>query len=408
MKTEFLSHRDFSSAGRASTVKIQSLWRGYRIRKNFIFKKSYNLAKQFIAQNPEMIDVPKANSGMTKVFLPQNLPVILKALGVERSKKRFFTMWKARDLCIKSGYKHLLIPKACPYKEYNIEDRLPVHDVLQREQVALYEENSKKFTQVAKEFTGFLCQSFFPDILTETHCYRQKDEIPLVRCDNLPMLIDKDGKGKMALIDLGGYYVRTTRLTLEEALERAKTAIFIFPYHLAEILEVMQIFCPEIRSEISYLQELCHRTLRHFKSVYADHREFIAAKMDSNLQPFCQNDEDVMKKTQLLIEEAYKIFSSEEKIFLCHKKIALFRVNILEPILKVLVENHNKPTLDYNQRAKTFNCEFLHEAFPREVDFDRAKSFLLLLLQKLIDRNEICYVNIFYNRFNKLNLRIHY
>jgi len=356
-----------------------------------------------------MIGVPRAKSGITKVFFPLNLPVILKALGVERSKRRFFTMWTARDLCVKSGYKHLLIPKACPYKEYNIEDCLPVHDVMQRDQVALYEENCEKFTQAVKEFTGFLCQSVFLDILTETHGYRQKDEVPLVRCDNLPLLIDKDGKGKIALIDLGGHYVRTTKLTLQEAVECAKTAIVVFPYHLVEILEIMHIFCPEISSKITDLQELCQQTIKQFRSIYADHREFIEAKCQSHLQPFCQNKEDIVKKTQLLIEDAYKIFSSKkEKKLLCPEKITLFAVNIMESILEILIENNKKPTLDFNQRAKTFNCEFLNEAFPMEKDLDQAKSFLLLILQQLIDMNEICYANLFLNRFKKLQLRIHY
>lgn len=257
-----------------SLVKIQSLWRGYTVRRNYLSSDLYIAALQFIENCPTMKDVPRANAGVTKVFLPDQLPVVFKNLGPVRSKNRFFTMWKARDICLRYNYKHLLIPRAHPTLEYNIEDRFPVTHMTLRQQIALYEENQGSFSNAAKDFTGFLCRFIFPDIVTFDHPYLRGDPVPLVRSDNIPFLIEGN-VGKVALIDLGGLRARSHELSLDEALESAKTAIYIFPYHFSEIYEVVSSFCPEIQTRFTILEEVCKKTTIQFKSVYADHKAFI-------------------------------------------------------------------------------------------------------------------------------------
>lgn len=391
---EYKSTSDRSS----SILKIQSLWRGYRIRRNFLPKALYNLGVQFIKQCPKMTDVPKAASGVTDVFLPEDLPLVFKALGGQRSKNRFFTMWKARDLCLKNGYKHLLVPKACPYAEYNVEGRLPVHTVAQREQIALYEENKEKFSKVVEEFAGFLCQCIFPDILTFTHPYLKKDKIPLGRCDNIPLLINNN-MGEIALIDLGGHQLREHKLSLDEAVECAKTAIFIFPYHFDEIVKVVHSFCPEIYFELSCLKEICQQTIIQFKSIYIDHKEFIQRKSQSNAQPFCHTQYDITERVQLLIEDAIK--TQKDECIFNDKKFVLFVESILRQILTKLIENYNKPILDFSLRSITIN-------FENEFSNSDEKKIINLILKQLIDKDEICYANLFFNRSEKLFVRIHY
>lgn len=153
MSVQLVSEKHFSKDTIDAVLKFQNLWRGYRVRRNFISKHTYISAKHYIDHCKSLEDIPKACSGITKVYLPAHLPVVFKALGLQKSKRRFFTMCKARDLCIKNGYKSLWIPAARPYKDYNIKEKLPVHDVRQREQIALYEENQEKFTLAISELT---------------------------------------------------------------------------------------------------------------------------------------------------------------------------------------------------------------------------------------------------------------
>lgn len=396
MNTRPVENKIFSDRS-GSALKIQSLWRGYRIRRNLLPKKLYDSAIQFITKYPTMTDVPKASSGVTDVFLPNDLPLVFKALGEQRSKKRFFTMWKTRDLCLKSGYKHLRIPKAYPYAKYNIEERFPVDAVKQREQIALYEENKDKFSKVVKEFTGFLCKCIFPDILTFSHPYVKKDKIPLVRCDNIPLLINND-VGEIALIDLGGHQIREHKLSVEEALECAKTAIFIFPYHFDVIIEVVYSFCPEIYSELSLLKEISQQTVTQYKSIYADHKEFILTKSRSDAQIFCTKNVDVINKIKLLIDDAVE--SQKEEYILNDTKSLETVENIVGQVLVKLVEGFNKKILDLNTRVLTINCD--------EVESSHSSNILILILNKLISLNEICYANLYFNRSGKLFLRIHY
>lgn len=351
-------------------IKIQSIWRGYQVRKGFISKNLYDLAVQFIQQNPAMMGVPRAASGITPVYLPNLLPVVLKDLGEGRVSKRFCYMWEARDLCLRNGYNHLLIPRAHPYAHFNIEERLPVHEVTQREQIALYEDNKERFSEAVKDFTGFLCQSVFPDILTYTHPYLQKTNIPLGRCDNLPLLI-REGVGQIALIDLGGLKIKNGKLAIDEAIEAALAAIYIFPYHFDEILGVVHSFCPEIDRELPQLEEVCRQTLKGFKSIYADHQEFIQNQnqgLDGSLNwdlPVHQNEE-----FNRMME------------------------GILSQISKRVMEH---PILDFNQRMLTL--KILHKG---------AEEFINQVTKRLIDRKAICYANLFYKRSGEMFLRVHY
>ncbi len=224
-----------------SVEKIQNLWRGHLVRKNFLYKKLYELGVAFIMQNPDMKDVPRATSGVTPVYLPLTLPLVFKNLGESRAIRRFCYIWKAKELCFKNGYQFLLIPNARPHMNFNIEEKLPVHDVTTREQICLYVENKEKFSAPAKEFAGLLCQSIFPDILAYEHPYKDQNNIPLRGCDNVPLMMRKE-QGYIALIDLGGFQVRSGKLLYEDAFEAAKTAVCFFPYHVEEILEVVQSF----------------------------------------------------------------------------------------------------------------------------------------------------------------------
>lgn len=311
-------------------IKAQSVWRGHLVRKNFISKQLHELAIQFITQNPAMKDVPRAASGITPVYLPLTLPLVFKDLGEERAKQRFFYIWGVRGVCFKNGYKFLLIPKARPYLNFNLEEKLPVVDVTIREQIALYEENKKKFSAAVREFTGLLCQMIFPDILTYSHPYLDKNRIPLRRCDNLPLLITEN-TGKIALIDQGGLQLRNDKLSIDDAIEVAKTSIYLFPYHFDEAMEVIYSYHPKIVQQLSSLKEISQQTVTVFKNIYANHKEFI------------------------------KLTKSDFK----HR------------MLTIKISEEKKDLID-------------------------------LVMRQLLERNVICYANLYFNRSGELCVRVHY
>lgn len=377
-------------------IKLQSLWRGYRVRRNFLSKTLFLSSKAFIDKCSDMSLQPKASAGITKVYLPDHLPVVFKELGPERSKKRFLTMCEARDLCCLMGYRHLLIPSAHPYQRYNIEDKLPVHAVTQREQIALYSENKDKFTQAVREFTGFLCHSIFPDILTETHPYQRESKIPLVRCDNLPLVMEKD-KGKIALIDLGGYAIRKEPLSLVEAIESAKTAIFIFPYHFNAIFEAIVENCPEAYSEKAALQELCNEVIHRYKSIYEDHRDFILQKIHS---PHSSNQKNIRAITTF---EHSPLQSLD------------FQVQFVEKIMSQIPDILTEETSSMNSlvqfvcsRSITIKCRSILDSFAHDLSAEEAMYYFQCILDSLVEANIICFANQFNNRFGEPSIRIHY
>lgn len=393
-------------------IKLQCLWRGYRVRRNFLSRNLYLLAKKEIDQCPNITAFPKAASGITHVYLSPTLPVVFKALGMQRNTNRFFTMWEAKDICIRSGYKHLLIPASHPYKEYNIEDKLPVHDVKQREQTALYDENHRKFTQAAREFTGFLCQGIFEDIVTDTHPYQREIKIPLGRCDNLPFLFNGDN-GVVALIDLGGYEVRKEKLSLDQALECAKTAIYIFPHHFEEIFKEIVAFCPEASKARLHLQEICEQTLIRFKDIYQAHRQFIQQKMLSEAQlDSVQRIENVVQNIRRAMptvnEETLTLLVRKIMLAISQKlnEITIIKQSDLYPTPLALVSEWDI-THHVCQRFLSLKFNELSEIFKGECSESQIQVCLRMIFEEL-DGKEICYANQYVSRSDELLIRIHF
>lgn len=370
-------------------IKIQSLWRGHRVRRNFLARDLFLLAKRFLNGNVNMASLPKAPAGVTPVYLHPTSPIVFKALGVERSKRRFSTMCAARDLCVQKGYSRLLIPKARPYGEYNIEDKLLVYDVRQRDQVALYEENQSSFTQAVREFTGFLCQSVFPDILTETHPYRDEAGIPIGRCDNLPLLLEGN-QGLIALIDLGGVSIRKEQLLPEQAFECARTSLYIFPHHFDDIFETVKSFCPEISEKHSLLIQIGAQARTQYQNIFKSHFQFVQQKIGS----LCfVPSKDLIQNTSC----------SEDTLQQVLKIIAL-------PIKHKLAElTTRQETLTTQVCARFVTIPFndLAAVFPSDSSASSTKKIILAVLDALMG-HEICYANLYRNRSQELLIRIHF
>ena len=147
-----------------AATKIQSMCRSYLARGELARKQSHYLSHALFegalpyinSPFPGLSRLPKALNGKTRVYLPKELPVVLKDSGSPQNLHRFEKMQQASKICMQNEYVHLVIPKARIYGDFIIESRLPItlHDF--KGQIGLYIENCEQFTNAVKEFTGFL------------------------------------------------------------------------------------------------------------------------------------------------------------------------------------------------------------------------------------------------------------
>jgi hypothetical protein len=238
---------------------IQSLYRGYLVRKHFISEPLRKEAALRIEDVGRLALMPLASSGVHVVYLPEDLPVVLKKLGTKSAKNRFWANWNAAHLCKRFRYMHLVVPKCIKHKDFTIEEKFPVDKVTLKSQTELYMKNRSQFSEVAKEWISFLLGSELDDILTLDHPYKKGEPIPLARSDNLPLFLDK-GKGKIALVDLGGYRLREQDPSKEEVYACVKSALALFPSHLEEICSVANV-------SVADFMELSQKTETLFQTI---------------------------------------------------------------------------------------------------------------------------------------------
>jgi hypothetical protein len=269
----------------SAAIKIQSSWRGHlariKVEKARMYLLSYALlvkAKPYVDDPSNLKDVPLAYSGKTRVYLPTELPIVLKQSGSPANQKRFDQMRQGRDICERSGYQRLVIPKARVYGDFIVESRLPITMHGTKEQIGLYIDNRERFAVVVQEFTGFLCQSRFHDITGFTRDpYGTLSETPLGRYDNVALYLEED-QGKIGLIDLECFEPGCIRMQKGLCFLKCRDAVHLFPYHLDEIMSVAKRFDPDIESYRGILERERAGALKRFKLAYEDHLEFIRKK----------------------------------------------------------------------------------------------------------------------------------
>lgn len=275
-----------------AAIKIQSILRGYSARvqaetakKSLLSYALLETAKPYIDVPSNLKGIPRASSGKTLVYLPKELPIVLKQSGSPQNQKRFDQMKQGRDICEKNSYKHLVIPKARVYGNFIIESRLPitVHDT--KEQIGLYIENRERFAGAVKEFTGFLCQSEFDDITGGSNDpYGTLSKTPIGRYDNIALYLEED-QGKIGLIDLEQFRPKCIKWPKELYFSKCRIAVHLFPYHLNEIMSAAKEFA-DIEVYRKNLEKERAGALKRFKLAYEDHLEFIKEKGISLEKPF--------------------------------------------------------------------------------------------------------------------------
>jgi len=263
-----------------STDEIAQLIQSYKKGNSPLLSNAlFEQAKSSIdSVSTHYYDLPRASAGATRVYLPKELPIVLKHSGSPENIERFEKMQQARDLCNRNGYEKLIIPKARIYKDFIIESRLPIARHNTKEQIGLYIENRKLFTKAIQEFTGFLCQSSLADIIGGGDPYNTLFTTRVGRYDNVPLYLE-EGQGKIGFVDLETFspYDNYER-EKEWCFYACNTAVVLFPYHLDEIMSAAQKFDPNIEQYRKYLEQIKDKTLKCFKLVYEDHLEFIREK----------------------------------------------------------------------------------------------------------------------------------
>ena len=352
--------------------------------KNLLPSNIYSICKTYLEENPDLSFLPKADPAFTEVFLPPDLPVVFKQTGPKKSIDRFYRMCLIREICEKSNYTCLVVPKARPHGQFIIEEKIPLREHTQKGQIGLYCENREKFSLAVREFTGLLTQTLYPDILTFSHPYQQ--QIPLGRYDNIPFFFDGN-IAKIGLIDLEGVEARKETISQEDLLQIARTAISLFPLHFDDILSVLQENMPEWSLNREELERYQTDVLQNFLSIYQDHRIFIERKKPVLNTPLFSLEQK---------EELKELLGS-------HLEMTLVVEKLLEKIETAagLVNSQVLSIAHICARTMTLSVADLTEE-------KELQELITPVLEELKSKQDICFANIYSNRAGQLRIRIHF
>ena len=256
----------------------------------------YKKAITYIETPSKLDDMPVAPFGRTRVYLPKELPIVLKLSGSPANQERFEKMQEAQEVCEENEYTHLVIPQARVHGDFIIESRLPITAHEMKEQIGLYIEHTELFNDAVREFTGFICQTALGDITGGTESFYQKiSSVPMGRYDNVSLYMEKEGEvpvGKIGLIDVEDFQTLDSEDEVNY-LDRCKQAIYLFPYHLDIILEEVKKEYPAIEKHRKELEGARDKVLEYFKTCYRVHLDFI-----NNNKISINNPDKIVKITQ--------------------------------------------------------------------------------------------------------------
>lgn len=402
-----------------------------KLKRHYLSFDLFEKAKAYCGSLTILRGLPRAMHGKTDVYLPKDLPVVLKCSGGKESKERLEKMGEARTVCEQSGYKKLVIPKARIHGEMLIESRLPIsaHDF--KEQMGLYVENLDLFNSAVREFTGFCCRVSLTDLVAvplddSLYYYEELSQVPMGRYDNVPVFIE-DGEGKIGLIDLESLEPLPTRSietqnVWDEHIKRSCSDIIcLFPYHFDAILEEAAKVCPEIEDLREFLEEVRSNALKRFELTYVGHKQCVQSKGITLQNPHEFVRREIREKEKLenavralleekLLSEGFETAFSEfkEQVLLAALDAAYAFISAL---LTSNLANQAEITsweqlllgrsLEFNEHFEQY--EVFYKAVLSRLDTFAFKNvaakralvseLLKLLLQALAENGEIAYYN---------------
>ncbi|MBP9840862.1 MAG: hypothetical protein KBC64_00375 [Simkaniaceae bacterium] len=277
----------------SASLKIQSLWRGYLvrrepqdIRKIWLHYRFFEKAVALIDDRTALKSLPQSLNGRSVVLLPHKLPIVIKCTGESRGLRRWRKMESARAICIRKNYTHLIIPTARLYRGVLIERKLPEANKEFKRFLGVYIAHREKFTQAITEFVGLLFRSKFPDIVDDGRSvYAAFGGVPSGRYDNLVPFIEKE-VGKIGLVDLETFAPYVGAKHLYFYFEQTRHAILLFPFHFEIIFELAKTYLPSIEEWKPALATQAQRAIEGFETLYLNHLTFIEGKGISLDQAF--------------------------------------------------------------------------------------------------------------------------
>jgi hypothetical protein len=211
---------------------IQKVFRGAQARQSFLPRELY---PQYSFQCEKISEsTPRAEGGKVPVYLPSDLPsVVLKLSGKADAQNRFNKAQAMRLALQSEGLSSLVIPKGRTYKEFSVEERLPIcidplHNAM------TYRNNEKLFDLPVRQMTRLFSKAYI-DYLVQLNS--DSDGILRIRYDNIPFFIT--GEGDKASVKIG--LIDLERSKIGANVKSSKHKIFIlaslFPLHADIIRE---------------------------------------------------------------------------------------------------------------------------------------------------------------------------
>lgn len=269
-----------------AAMVVQSVWRGravrLRLQREFPILLDYALfkgAKSYLRDPERLQKLPQALNGDSKVYLPRDLPVVIKLPARNRrhdsktlSNQRYTGLFLAHALIKKNHFMDLVVPRARVCGEWIIESRVPIEMHNTKEQIGLYCQNSARFTNAVVEFFQFTCQSEFDDIVGEDRDpFSKMAETPIGCYDNCAFLQN----GKLGLVDLERFRLKPVHQTKSWCLRKCQKAVYMFPLHLETILAEAKKHDRAVERHRKSLETSRDKVLKFFDIVHFNHLRFL-------------------------------------------------------------------------------------------------------------------------------------
>ena len=265
-----------------AVIRIQSVVRAHlakvkatEIKEHYLDPELFKKATYFTKKPANVREEPRAVNGIAMVYLPRNIPIVLKCIGDSLSQRRFDKILQARKVCKNNSYKDIVVARARVHGDFLLESRLPImaHDF--REQAGLYVDNRDKFSSAIREFAGFMFQTTLHDIVGRPEIFYTKlTDIPIGRYDNVALYLEET-QGKIGLVDLEQFEPYCDRTDDRWCYSRCETLLCLFPLHFDEILNVAKVYDPAIENFRDDLEKIRDKAYAFFKMIYIDHEELI-------------------------------------------------------------------------------------------------------------------------------------
>lgn len=248
----------------AAAIKLQKIYRGYKARQAFL-PRDFPEYKRLLEGGCK--NMPRAKDGKTRVYFPAEMPEVVFKQSGSQSASRFHAMSQARQILLQENCTRLIIPKARKYKEFLIEERLPVN-TNRYYNLQEYVDHREKYDEVARELTRFFSRAQLTDLWGEWG----------FRYDNFPLF-----DGELGLIDLESFEQKKGRARLDRS--DVRTLMAIFPYHTEIILDEAKKLGAKFLSDPS-IKETAIKEHMELYEEFDHYRDFLREKGITSESPY--------------------------------------------------------------------------------------------------------------------------